>query len=301
MCVMEKDKEFWGWIEGIPYELAFWNNTYRWNTSFDGLMHWSRIGKSIQLGGFDAPAFLAGFDRPVVLDVGCGMSYAFGDHVETSDGMQPLEMHYIDPLASFYNKIKERYHRDMPDIEFGMMENLSITHSNKGAKLIIISNALDHSSNPMRGILDALNVLDVGGCLYLNHHPNEAEAEHYKGFHKYNICMNKAHQMVIWNREKRIIVDDIIAPFAMMETKTLENGFVVSVITKKSALDESVDPQEANKEAYVHKLMVLLEVPQCLSFTLKMKMKYAWYNTIQFFVQMLPYKYKRRMRNLIYR
>ena len=30
-------------------------------------------------------------------------------------------------------------------------------------------------------------------------------------------------------------------------------------------------------------------------------MKYAWYNTIQFFVQMLPYKYKRRLRNLIYR
>ncbi len=187
----------------------------------------------------------------------------------------------------------------MPDIEFGMMENLSITHFDKGAKLIIISNALDHSSNPIRGILDALNVLDVGGCLYLNHHPNEAEAEHYKGFHRYNICTNEAHQMVVWNREKRIIVDDIIAPFATMETKTMDNGFIVNVIIKKSELEHY--PQEANKEAYVHKLMALLEVSQCPSYTLKMKMKYAWYNTIQFFVQMLPYKYKQRLRSLIYR
>lgn len=296
-----RDKAFQDWVEGIPYELAFWNNTYRWNTSFDGLMHWSRYGKCIELKGFDVAAFLAQFERPVVLDVGCGMSYAYGDQLETPEGVRPLEVHYIDPLAPFYNRIKQRHHRSMPDIEFGMMENLSVTHADKGAKLIIISNALDHSSRPMQGILDALNVLNVGGCLYLIHHPNEAEAEHYKGFHQFNICTDEAHRMVIWNKEQRIVVDEVIAPFTTIETQTLDNGFVVSIIIKRSEVDKRLCLQEKEQEASVQKLQRLIERLDKPSSAMRLHVKYAWYNTIQFFVQMLPYKYKLQLRRLIYR
>lgn len=297
---MEQNLNLKEWVSGIPYELAFWNNIYRWKSAFEGLRNWSRLGQSIQLDGFDVTSFLSQFSHPIVLDVGCGISFANGDYLDTPEGLKPLEVHYIDPLAVYYNRIKRCYHRDMPDVEFGMMEHLSCTYRKKGVKLCIIQNALDHSSEPLAGILHALNVLDIDGCLYLLHHPNEAEAENYKGFHKYNICIDDLGHLLIWNKEKHIVVDDIVAPFATIQTKTLPNGFVVSVLMKKADVDECLLNWEQEATCLVNDQMMLIEMLQHPSYSIGLKLRYWYYNTIHFFVQALSWRQKKWLRRLVY-
>ena len=298
---MTQAETYQQWVEGIPYEVAFWNNLYRWESSFEGVLNWSKRGKPLELEGMDAQRFLADLEAPIVLDVGCGLTYAKGDQLITSDGYRQLDVRYIDPLATYYNEIIQRHHRDMPSIQFGMMEYLSAAVPIGSVTLVIIHNALDHSADPMKGILSAISVLHVGGCLYLNHHPNEAEAEHYKGFHQFNICADDERHCIIWNKKQRLVVDDIIAPFATIRTQVLDNGFVVSVIIKKAEVGQDLlDPLQDNMEL---SQLLMMQTARSLQpiYALRLKMKYWWYNTIQFFVQSLSPRNRMRLRRIIYR
>ena len=102
------------------------------------------------------------------------MSYAIGDKIEKNGQLIPLDIHYVDPLAFHFNHILKKSKRQLPKIEFGMSEYLSAFIQNHDASLITIQNALDHSSAPVKGIIESLISLREGGILYLNHHPNEA-------------------------------------------------------------------------------------------------------------------------------
>ena len=220
-------------MEGIPYEVAFWNNTYRWRSAFEGLMNWSHLGRQISLEGFDANDYLSPLPSPCVLDVGAGLSFAPGSFITVDGQQRPLDIHYIDPLAAYFNRIARRHHRHVPLVEFGMMEHLSsCPHHN--VDLVIIQNALDHAANPLTGIYEALETLRTGGILYLNHHPNEAEVEHYRGFHQWNIT-DEEHRLIIWNRQQRHDVNALLADFAEVEVLQA-NGHVVALIRKTSGV-----------------------------------------------------------------
>ena len=297
---METHSAYKSWMDGIPYELAFWNNIYRWDSTFEGLRRWSRLGRELELEGMDVQQYLADYEHPIVLDVGCGMSFAKGSLRRTPDGLQPLDIRYIDPLAPFYNAIRRRHHRDMPDVEFGMMEHLAAVVAPGTVHLVIIQNALDHSADPLRGILSALDVLAVGGCLYLNHHPDEAETEHYKGFHKFNICTDEQRRCIIWNKDGRTVVDDIVAPFATIETQTLSNGFVVSLLRKTAPLPSDIAASMATSGALATMLMEQMADSFSLGSVCRRKLSYWWYNAIQFFVQALPPQTRKRLRRLVY-
>ena len=52
------------WLKGIPYEVAFWNNVYRWNATFKGMMGWANYGSTISLEDFDANRFLLQKEHP---------------------------------------------------------------------------------------------------------------------------------------------------------------------------------------------------------------------------------------------
>lgn len=288
------------WLSGISYELAFWNNVYRWHSSPDSMSSWSRHGSQLWLDGMDAQGFLSRFEHPVVYDVGCGMSYMHGDHLSTPDGDVMLDIHYVDPLAHFYNIIKRRHGSDMPDIEFGMLEYLSATAGTDCAHLIIIYNALDHSANPMQGIIDALHALKVGGRIYLCHHPNEAEAEHYKGFHKFNITEEDG-ACIIWNKELRIDVESLLKPYATISTHRLDNGFIVSVIEKQKAMQMSASFQDEQRHALSSMLETMISVCRQPAFATWQVVKYWWYNAIQFFVQSMSWEHRMRLRRLIYK
>lgn len=153
-----------------------------------------------------------------MFDVGCGMSYAIGDKIKKDGKLVPLDIHYVDPLAFHFNRILRKSKRNLPQIEFGMAEYLSAFIPNQDASLITIQNALDHSSAPVKGIIESLLSLHEGGVLYLNHHPNEAEMEKYKGFHQYNVDEQEG-QLVIWNKQGSINITQLLDGFASVEIK----------------------------------------------------------------------------------
>ena len=192
----------------------------------------------------------------------------------------------------------------MPEIEFGMSEYLSSFIPDKDAALITIQNALDHSSAPIKGIVEALVSLRKGGVLYLNHHPNEAEMEKYKGFHQYNVD-EKAGELIIWNKTEKINVSQLLMGFASVETKRMDTGHIVAVITRNGTeetrpvslqgyVDDKYDKAELCK--------VLLQF-QYTNTSLGKKLKDSFYavsvNFIQFFAQMLPWHIKMKLKRLI--
>ena len=225
------------WLDGISYEIAFWNNVYRWSHTFRGMMGWANYGSKIELEGFDANDFLLNFEQPKVYDVGCGMSYAIGDKIEKNGQLIPLDIHYVDPLAFHFNDILKKSKRQLPQIEFGMSEYLSAFIQNNDASLITIQNALDHSSTPVKGIIESLTSLREGGILYLNDHPNEAEMEKYKGFHQYNVDERNG-ELYIWNKDYCINVTKLLDGFASVETKRMDNGHIIAIIRKKTEQNE---------------------------------------------------------------
>lgn len=113
-----------------------------------------------------------------------------------------------------------------------MSEYLSAFIQNHDASLITIQNALDHSSAPVKGIIESLISLREGGVLYLNHHPNEAEMEKYKGFHQYNVDERNG-ELYIWNKNHHINVTELLDGFASVETKRMDNGHIIAIIRKK--------------------------------------------------------------------
>lgn len=231
------------WLTGVPYEVAFWRSYYANRKRRRQLMEWSQYDRECSLDDFDIAAFIASCptEEPLLLDVGCAMSYAFGNIV----GGRPRRVVYIDPLAPFYNRILHRYRIDRPEISFGMAEYLSATNAGIRADFIHIRNALDHCADPMEGILQALACLRVGGVLYLNHFDNEALREAYRGFHQYNITEEDG-KLLIWDRKlRKTWVDDTVAPFASVRTTVTPAGRVVAVITKTAEVPLSVvDPAE---------------------------------------------------------
>jgi len=292
--IMKIDKK---WIGGIPYEIAFWNNVYRWNITFKGMMGWSHFGSVIYLEGFDAGTFLKNKTKPIVLDIGCGMSYATGNMIETSDKTTPLDIHYIDPLAPYFNKILKRQKRNLPKIEFGVMEYLSIFYPDHNIDLAIIQNALDHSSNPVKGIYEAIDILKKGGVLYLNHHPNEAETENYKGFHQYNI-INEDNKLIIWNRNEKWNVNKLIKDFAEIKVHRCENGNIIAVIIKTAPVPVNLvsDLKKTRKDAIDSLFDRIINRPK-KSFIFKIK--YIFFNTIQFFIQALSWETKMKLKRII--
>lgn len=288
------------WIKGIPYELAFWNNVYRWKWTFQGLINWSHYGSNINLEGFDANSFLVGYDNPTVLDVGCGMSYATGNFIKTDKGEFPLDIHYVDPLANYFNKIAERHKRNLPKIEYGIMEYLSAFYNNNDAQLIIIQNALDHSASPIKGIIESLRVLPVGGILYLNHHPNEAEKEDYKGFHQFNVDIGVDNHLIIWNKESRNDVNSLLKNIASLKVSRYENGHIIAIITKTAEIENNYFENNEDKKILCISLDDIISSQLSLKKMLMYKLTYLKFNFIQFCVQALPWNLKMGLKKLIH-
>lgn len=292
------------WLDGISYEVAFWNNVYRWKHTYKGMMGWANYGSKIDLEGFDANKFLLHTNNPKVYDVGSGMSYAIGDYIEVDGKRVALDVHYMDPLAFHFNHILKKYRKTLPKIEFGMLEYLSSFIVNKDASLITIQNALDHSSAPIKGIVEALVSLKSGGVLYLNHHPNEAEMEKYKGFHQYNVDERDGH-LIIWNKAETVDVNQLLQGFATVETKRMDNGHIVAIIVKKpnqETIPEKLHSYVDDKQDKGELCRVLLQYQYAntsLLKNIKNRMYFAGVNTIQFVAQMLPWSLKMRVKHWI--
>jgi hypothetical protein len=289
------------WLFGIPYEIAFWDAGFRNAQTRKSLFAFSHYGQSIQLTGFDVEKFLLQQTNPTevkILDVGCGMTYYPGDKLYVDGEEKQINIHYIDPLAHYYNKILEKYKINRPNIEFGMMEYLSAFYPKHDVTLIIIQNALDHSADPVKGILEALQSLQVNGILYLNHHPNEAEFENYRGFHQFNITLEENDDLIIWNKKNRFNINELFSNYISIENKIIDNN-VISILRKiadipQNYLEKDNDIQKLGKALLDYSFEVNSPTKM-----LQYHLKLWYYRMIQNVSKMFSWKSRQRIKEIV--
>lgn len=237
MEINSKSDNISRWLGGIPYEVSFWESYYGNKRRLKNLFEWSNYNKPFELENFDIHGYIESLrvDKPLIMDVGCSLSYVMGNIIAD----KPRTITYVDPLAAFYNRILDRYKIDRPRIGFGMIETLSLNFERDSADFIHVRNALDHCANPYDGIVNCLEILKPGGVLYLNHHPNEAENENYRGFHQYNIIA-EGGDLIIWNKETRLNVSQMLKGFASTEVSRSPEGNIVAIIIKTADLPPEV-------------------------------------------------------------
>jgi hypothetical protein len=282
------------WLTGIPYEIAYWESVYSNKKRLDSLFKWSKYNKEIELANFDVKQFLNNKLNPTVVDAGCGMSFSNGDKL---DGKQ-LNVYYIDPLALFFNKIIDKRKLDLPKITFGFIEYLSTFIPDK-VSLIIVQNALDHSKNPIKGIWECLESLELGGVLYLRHFKNEAENENYRGFHQYNISLENDN-MIIWNKETKTNINVLLKDFTDIETYT-HGDEVIAVITKKQELIKSlIDYKKDIEDLSNHYIELILNLNK-ISFLFSYHLNYYLLRISQSFIQLFSWKTRQGIKKIVKR
>ncbi len=122
-----------------------------------------------------------------VLDIGSGP-------VSILRGTLPKEqITCADPLGGFYRELGfdvipvngEWLYNDLP-FDGGVKDEYDVTH---------ISNALDHTVNPLQVISEMTRVTRKGGLIIIQGHVNEATWEQKTGLHQYDITVigNRLH------------------------------------------------------------------------------------------------------------
>ncbi len=155
----------------------------------------------------------------------------------------------IDPLASFYNQINQRFEKEhnlkfkISPVEFGFFELLSYQYGSEYSDYILIDNALDHCIDPFAAIIECLRVLKTGGTLVTRHHVDEAYKAFYSGLHQWNICCDQNGDFIIWNRNNYVNVTQELEDYAeiKVEKETISSGvvpfgIVACNLTKKKEL-----------------------------------------------------------------
>ncbi|MCR5119254.1 MAG: class I SAM-dependent methyltransferase [Lachnospiraceae bacterium] len=212
------------WIDGVSYEVAFWSSYLASEQHKTQILTHLSSKEDIQqpLGDFNPKILNEDFK---VLDVGCGMAYHNCPYING----HKIDLHYVDPLAFFYNDIAASKNAELPKIEFAMVEYLSSFYEKGSVSLVLIQNALDHCFQPVRGIIESMKLLKTGGTLYLFHHKNEAEHENYIGFHQFNIDL-KDSALTIWNREASYNINELLADCAHIEVEEINDHIRARII-----------------------------------------------------------------------
>lgn len=280
------------WVNGIPYELAYWKGIFSNKNRITSLLNYSKLNSEIELSYFDAQSFLKAKQNPIVVDAGCGMSFAIGNRL----GNKELNVFYIDPLAPFYNKVIQKEKLNFPNVTFGFIEYISSFIPQK-ASLIIVQNALDHSENPIKGIIECMEGLEINGVLYLKHFKNEAETEHYKGFHQFNICIEN-DELIIWNKDSSTNISSLLQSFAHI--KTVEAGKeVFAIITKKSNVPEGMIDYKKNIEYLSNQYIQSIENFNEFSFSFNYQWSIFKFRMIQIIVQQFNFQTRQQLKKII--
>lgn len=201
------------WIEGIADELNFWND-YLLNRGGEYFPRFSLYEDRARPFALEAEIPEACYGKPYkFLDVGSGPFSRCG---LVTDKVQ-LDMLAVDPLAYGYRYLKEKYRVDNGvRLETAFVELLDRKFPANTFDMVHMSNALDHSFDPMLGIWQMLRAVRIGGRVVLRHHENEAENENYEGFHQWNLTLRDG-AFVIWRRGEELNVSRLVQGVADVE------------------------------------------------------------------------------------
>lgn len=238
-CFSEKDydKYMFKWLNGIIDEIEFWDACFAeegllWKEGWQNMITYER--------DFTLDSYLEDIDDTVFLDVGSGPLSSCGSRTQKTN----LHFNAVDPLAYAYKKIKRKYQiKTLIQPEFAMVERLNEKYPENTFDLVHMRNALDHSFNPIMGLLQLLYVCKVGGRVLLCHRDNEAVFEKYDGLHQWNLMVKEEH-FLIWRGNKKFDVAELFGDSIEITAKPAidREDLHEVVITKRKSIDIISDP-----------------------------------------------------------
>lgn len=144
-------------------------------------------------------------DGSTLMDIGCGSASRYGSLLPDGGKVNFIA---VDSLAHAYQKINDFYAPgNKKAVNFGMFEFMAVFFQKDFADVILIENALDHCIDPLKSIIECLQILKMGGILRLYHHRAEALWEGCLGLHKWNIDYNDNKEFIIWNENHYININ----------------------------------------------------------------------------------------------
>lgn len=241
------------WIDGIDSELSYWMNSVFSKT---GLFHdqYERIRKDqIDLSKRRFSQMINLSDK-TILDVGCGLMSEYA----SIGGLVP-----VDAMAPFYNiinsTIKDGYKEDYR-CTFGMFEFLSYYMGCDSVDVIHISNALDHSLDPFKSLVECLKVVKKGGVIFLKHRRAVAIYENWRGLHQWNLDIINGN-FVIWGKDNAVNISEELSEYADISVETYgdesrDTSYLFITIKKTNEIEDNTF---FSKEDDGHALAVCVE------------------------------------------
>lgn len=227
------------WTEGIAHELEFWKGWL--NTRGD---KWPQEYLDRLNPQFPIQNYLLDYLRPLmppgsnvnILDVGAGPLTMLGKvHSDYA-----ISIRASDALADYYNALLKQCQVSPPVItEKAFVENLTDVYRPDHFDLVHINNALDHSSDPLKGILQMLMVVKTGHYVIINSFVNEGKKAEYIGLHQWNFDV-EGGELVIGNKNgQKLFVQKALTGLAEVRIAShIENDWV-SVTLRKVASPET--------------------------------------------------------------
>jgi len=192
------------WLKGIESEAVFWMAEIETKCSdWMGRNEWYELISDERKFLLDSYLDAA---KTAFIDVGSGPFSSCGLKTDKSI----LDFHAVNPLAFIYQALKKKANITTGITpSFGMFERLSEKYKKNTFDIVYMRNALDHSFNPVFGILQLLYICKTGGKVILHHGKNEAANEKYQGFHQWNLCAEN-NEFVIWRQGDKYNISKIL-------------------------------------------------------------------------------------------
>jgi hypothetical protein len=175
-----------------------------------------------------------------ILDIGAGPLTAVG---KTWGDIQ-LSITAIDPLADAYDRLLAT-HQLTPPVRTGWChgELLEERFAEGSFDLVVATDILDQSYDPIRVIKNAIHVAKVGCHIVFEHETNLAAQHRYAGRHQWNLCSLDG-DFVIWSPKSRTSVNQLVENCAEVSCTTdSATGRVLVSMLKFSELFESSSPR----------------------------------------------------------
>lgn len=218
------------WRLGVGYEVDFWTRWFE-TKGLDWPDDYATRIKPKPLEPWVKSLLPSDARRAFVLDVGSGPITGIG----TFSNKTAVSVKAVDPLAFQYHAIAKAHHVVRPiETEFSFAEDVSARFDGGSFDVVTCTNALDHSIEPMWGLLEMIVVCKVGGKLFLRNRRNEAEYEGYSGFHQWNFDA-EGNRFVIWNPSCRIDGSALLGQVANVECRFAGDDITIT-ITKTAEL-----------------------------------------------------------------
>jgi SAM-dependent methyltransferase len=214
------------WAKGFDFEVEFWTNWMQsrgaqWPADFA-----ERLNPNASIDGdLEQIATSCGRSTIDILDVGAGPLTTVG----RQSTVGAINLVACDPLAGIYRELLATFDLKPPvETKFAIAEDLSSFFGLNKFDIVHCVNALDHSFDPMRSILEMLRVSRVDGHVVLRHSINEAETLGYEGFHQFNFDEEDG-RFIIWNKESRLCVDEVVKDPIRVKVDRAHRWIVVEI------------------------------------------------------------------------